>query len=195
MNLKLAIISSCISLVLFATNVYSGKPESRLLFSVTAQNTIRLGVINSTKQDLMLEIVNRNGNVFLSQLTKSGTNFFQLFDVTKLPDGDYDVKLTGEDFNLKRKFAIDKRIIKIKTVIEPKVSQVDNETLLVFYNNSENHNISIFLEQNNEVVFEENKIKDAIVNKRLSLKKIPKGKYIVKLWIDNESYHYPIEVK
>jgi len=195
MNLKLAISIICISLVFLTTNAYSGIPESQLLFSITSQNTIRLGVINTSKQDLDLEIVNKTGNVFLSKKTKSGSNYFQLLDVNNLPDGNYVIHLSGRNLDIEKKFIIENRKIKLKINFKPKFDFIDNETLLVFLNNPERKNIVIAFENNKEVIFEDKNVNEALLNKRYSLKKMPKGYFTIKLWIDDELYQYSIEVK
>jgi len=195
MNLKLAISIICISLVFLTTNAYSGIPESQLLFSITSQNTIRLGVINTSKQDLDLEIVNKTGNVFLSKKTKSGSNYFQLLDVNNLPDGNYVIHLSGRNLDIEKKFIIENRKIKLKINFKPKFDFIDNETLLVFLNNPERKNIDIAFENNKEVIFEDKNVNEALLNKRYSLKKMPKGYFTIKLWIDDELYQYSIEVK
>jgi hypothetical protein len=195
MNLKVAISSICISLVFLTTNAYSGIPESQLLFSITSQNTIRLGVINTSKQDLDLEIVNKTGNVFLDKKTKSGSNYFQLLDVNNLPDGNYVIHLSGRNLDIEKKFIIENRKIKLKINFKPKFNFIDNETLLVFLNNPERKNIDIAFENNKEVIFEDKNVNEALLNKRYSLKKMPKGYFTIKLWVDDELYQYSIEVK
>jgi len=194
MNLKLVVCSISIGLVSLFSNVYGGAPETRLLFSIS-QNTIRLGVINSSKQDLDLEIVSKKGNAFLNKTTKKGTNYFQMFDASTLPEGDYTVLLSGGELNIKKKFSIENRKLVLKRVIEPKFSLLDNETLLVFFSNPSQNAVDIALERNNEVVFEDSRITEAVLNKRYSLKKVPKGYYTLRFLVDEELYRYSFEVK
>ena len=125
MKLKLALSVISISLILFLT-AYGGVPETRLLFSI-GQNTIRLGVINSSKQNLDLEIVSKTGNIFLSKTTKGGTNFFQMFDVSNLPDGEYVVHLFNSGLDIKKQFVVENRKPKLKIIIEPKFGLVVSE--------------------------------------------------------------------
>ena len=194
MNLKLACSLISISLVFFFSNLYAGNPETRLLFSIS-QNTIRLGVINASQQNLDLELIEKSGSAFLNKTTKGGTNYFQMFDVSNLPDGDYIVRLSGGSFSVKKKFVIENRKPKIKIEVEPKFKLVGNETLLVFYPNPQKKNIDITLEHNNEVVFEESKLKDEVLNKRYSLRSLPKGSYDLRFFVDDELYRYSFEVK
>jgi hypothetical protein len=194
MNLKPAVSIISISLVFFLFNAYGGVPESRLLFSIT-KNTIRLGVINASKQSLDLEIVNKSGHTFLNKTTKSGANYFQMFDVSNLPDGEYVVRLSGGNLDMKKKFLIENRKLKLKVDVEPKFNLVDDQTLLVFYKNPLGKSIDISFERNNEVVFEDHKINETILNKRYSLKQLPRGNYTLRLLVEEESYRYTFEVK
>jgi hypothetical protein len=195
MNLKLVIGIAVVQLLFIFSNIDADDPESRLLFSISSQTKIRLGVINTSHQTLHLEISNKNGDTFLTQTTKGGTNYFQLFDVSKLPDGEYVINLTGLLHDIQKKFYIQNKKIQLKNNDEPRFSIIDGESLRILYNNPQGKIVTVVFELNNETIFEDNELKDIVINKKYSLKQMMKGNYILKLSVGDETFNYSFEIK
>jgi hypothetical protein len=195
MNLKLVVSFFVLGILFNLANVQCNPPESCLLFSITSQSKVRLGVINTSNKSLNLEITNKNGNIFLKETTKRGANYFQLLDLSKMPDGEYTVKLSGLDKDIKKRFLISNNKIKMETIIEPIFRVLDNNMLMVFYKNTQGKPVNIAFEQSNQVVFEEKNITEPILNKRYSLKQLPRGQFTVKLYSDDDVFNYSLEIK
>ncbi len=185
--------------LLFALQLAASTPESCLLFSLTAQQKARLGIVNTTNRVLDLAITNFSGETFFSKSISGNHNFFQLLDLAKMPGGEYSVKLTGLDESIEKKFIKTNATIQlVKEVKEtpPSFRMMDDESLTISYFNSQKNTVNILLESSDdEVVFEEKGLLDMALSKKYSLKKLPRGEYTVKLNSGGRTYSYPIILK
>ena len=198
MNLKKLSTSLIISLLLLSALHAGDKPQSCLLFSFTSDTKARLGVINSGEKSMTLEISNASGNVFFNKSVGVNENYFQILDLSKMADGEYKVKLSGQKQEYEKKFVVKNNvatlIVKPKEV-PPRFQMIDNETLLISYINPNEKEVSIYFELNNEIVFEDIKLTNPQLTKKYSLKKLPKGDYDVKVYSDGKVYNFPVAVK
>jgi hypothetical protein len=198
MNPKLFLIN-IFSILFLTTEIFCGGiPENCLLFSLTSGNKARLGVVNTGKKVLNLEITSSDGAVFFTKSISGVENYFQVLDLSKMTDGEYHVKLSGAVKDYEKKFIVKNKtatIIKIESDVDPVFQLINNETLVVSYPNVNNKVVSIYFEMDNEVVFEERDIKGTQLSKKYSLKKLPKGHYSVKLNSDGKLYSYPLVIK
>jgi hypothetical protein len=173
-------------------------PESCLLFSLTAQNTARLGIVNTSNKYLNLSITNGSGEIFFSKSVSGQQNYFQMLDLTKMPGGEYSIKLTGLDKPLEKKFVVSNatvQLIKNETDPAPLFRLLDDETLTVSYINSHKNEVNIRLEKDNDVVFEDKGLLDMALSRKYSLKKLPDGEYIVRLFSGEKTYSFPLVLK
>jgi hypothetical protein len=184
------VFSLCISAFVLASG-----PESYLLFSLTSQNTARLGIVNTTNRDLNLSITNVSGEVFFSKAVSGKHNYFQMLDLNKMPGGEYSVKLSGLDETCMKKFIVTNstvQLIKDEKESLPSFNLMNDKTLTVSYFNSQKNTVNILLEKDNEVVFEDKGLLDMALSKRYSLKKLPGGEYTVKLKSGEKTYSFPL---
>jgi hypothetical protein len=191
-------IAGLIVSLFLVTQIVASTPESCLLFSLTAQQTARLGIINTSNRVLELNIFNLNGEIFFNKSIPGKQNFFQVLDLTKMPRGEYSVKLTGLDRSLEKRFVITNSTVElIKEVPEnlPSFLLTDDKVLVISYINSKKYVINISLESGYETIFEEKNILDIALSKRYSLKQLPPGKYTVKLSNGNDTYNFPLVLK
>jgi hypothetical protein len=193
-------LSGLLTALFLSSALAATSPESCLLFSLTSQNIARLGIVNTSKHNLNLSITNVAGELFFSKVVNSGQNYFQMLDLTKMPDGEYTVKLSGLDSPLEKKFMVasaSARLIKSNEESEsvPLFRLMDNETLTVSYFNSHKNTVNIRLEKDDEVIFEEKGLLDLALTKKYSLKKLPNGLYTFKLFSGDKIYSYPLVIK
>jgi hypothetical protein len=198
MNPKQFLCIVLIAMSLLVNNFIAVATETRLLFTISSEFKARLGVVNKENHSLDIEITNNEGDVFYSKTVSAGLNYFQLLDLTSMPDGQYNVKLTGFGTDVKKEFNVKSH--KAELIIKEKVTQpsfhlLDNETLAVSYPNLNGKSVNIFFELNNEVIFEDRNIVEKVVSKKYSLKKLPKGEYSVKLYSDGNIFSYPLVIK
>lgn len=192
MKIKLLLLIICFCLN--NQHSFSNPPETILLFSVTSAKIARFGVINPSNQNVVVQIVHSNGSIYLDQTIKQKSNFFQLLEMNKLPNGEYSVKITGTDKVIKKEFVKTDDKIEVLEVYEPKFSLIEGG-VNVYFKNNKGAEVLITLEQKDEVFFSDGPLKDKIINKRYSLVKIPNGKYTIKLNVSNETYTYELDVK
>ncbi len=172
---------------------FASPTESCLLFSISSKNVGRLGVINVTNHTLTVEIKNKNAEVFFTKNIAGNKNFFQMIDLNALPDGEYKVMVSGINFSSERKFIIENRAAKLipkETESIPVFNFLENKTLLVRYYNVKQNSVNIFIENDSDVVFEERNITDLNIVKKYSLTKLPKGRYVVKIYSGGIIYDY-----
>jgi hypothetical protein len=185
--------------ILITIRLTATSPESCLLFSITKQQTARLGVVNTSNRLLELEITNSSSEIFFSKSISGNQNFFQLLDLAKMPGGEYSVKLTGLDKSYEKRFMVTSATIQLmKEVNEtpPVFRMLDDETITISYFNSKKDKINILLESgDDDVIFEEKGIFDLALSKKYSLKNLPRGEYTAKLSSGSKTYSFPIFLK
>jgi hypothetical protein len=175
------------------TNGYSA--SGTLLFSINSQNLARIGVLNNGNNSIILNISNKEGENVFTEYIKGGNTYFKLFDLSKLPDGQYKIKINGNNEEAEKVFKITKghaELVKTLKEIPPKFYQTDELTFMFFYSNVYNHSVDITFEINNTVVFEDKRITGAPIKKSYSLKSLPKGKYVVFLKAGDKYYSYSL---
>ncbi len=196
MNLKpYRLICSLMFLSVLTIQPKATKPENCLLFSITSQNTARLGVINTGRRSLDLTITNSAGEIFYTKSVRGENNFFQMLNLANMPDGNYTVKLIDGTNTTEKLFTISNslaKIIKTGEILEPKFIMPDERTLIISYFNKHSNAINIFFMLDDEIVFEDRGLSDIALSKRYSLKQLPSGKYIVKLYSGGKVFSYPL---
>ena len=193
MNFSLRVVPAILISVFLSTGLLAAGHESCLLFSITKQHIARLGVVNTDKSSSKLEIVNSSDEVVFTKNIAGKQNYFQLLDLSKMPDGTYKVKLSGGNKTFVKEFTISNQVAAI--IIKPKevaplFQLINGNELAVTYLNSESKNVSIFFELADEVIFEDRNLTQTPISKRYSLKKLPKGNYTVKLYSGGNIYSY-----
>ncbi len=187
---------SCIVLLLsMLIQTGATPPENCMLFSITSQNTARLGVINTSRRSVDLTITNAPGEIFFTKSVRGENNYFQLFDLANMPDGNYTVVLTDGNNSTVKRFTVANSIAKIiKECEEPKPNFImpDDKTLIVSYFNMNSNNVNIFFMIDDEVVFEDRGLTEMALSKKYSLHQLPAGKYTVKLYSGGQIYSYPL---
>lgn len=173
----------------------ANSPESQLLFSLTSDNKARVGIINTSTHNLSLEITSKSGAVYFETSTKSGTNYFKLLDLSKMPDDEYVIRLKGLPQEITRRFVKNNGKVSLKIQLKPVFKIIDNEKLLIYYSNSNQKPVNITFNQQNDRIFETLDIKDAVISITYSLKNLPKGSYTVNVSTEDETFKYELTVK
>lgn len=188
------LVVACIILFFFQiTN--ATKPESYLLFSITSQNTARLGIVNTSKRFLELEIADDNGETIYSKKVLGKQNYFQLLSLANMPDGEYRVTLKNIDKIEEKKFIIknsDAQLFTEQPETEPSFYMQDDNSLIISYLNSKEALVNIFFIKDDDVVFEDRGLTGRAMSKKYSLKQLPRGEYTVKLYAGSKIYTYPL---
>lgn len=202
MNARLCAALIILTTTPFFCNAFCGNIESHLLFSLSAEGKVRLGIINTSSQKLNVEVVDKSGNVLFEASTKGGTNYFKLVDFLKLSDGDYEVHLSGLPNEIKREFTIKNNKISIAKInknddggIKPVFSLRSDQSIVVSYLNTDDSKVRVAFEQNGDVVFQDQGIAEKSILKKYSLKQLAPGKYEVKVYSGEKMFSYPIEIK
>ena len=125
-------------------------------------------------------------------------NYFQLLDLSKMPDGNYRVNYSASGKNYSKEFSINNHTatVKIKPKeVAPLFQVIDGDVLAVSYLNSQGKNVSIFFELSDQVIFEDRNLTQTSITKKYSLKKLPKGDYTVKLYAGGNIFSYSMALK
>ena len=179
--------------VLLSGSVSAKNPESHLLFSITSQNTARLGIVNKSKRSIDLTISNYEGNVIYTRSVSGNQNYFQLYSLANMPDGEYIVAISNlEEIESKRFRIINSSayMVREQKDLPPTFRLVENNTLYVSYLNAKKIPVNIFIMKKDDVLFEERGIAESGISKRYSLQKLPAGEYEVRLYSAGKIYSH-----
>ena len=189
------LMGSIIILLLICSHAWGTPPDNCMLFSITSQNTARLGVINTSRRSVELTITNTAGEVFFTKSVRGEDNYFQMFDLSNLPDGNYSVNLSDGANTTNKRFTVTNslaKIIKVNEDPKPNFIMPDDQTLIVSYFNVYSNDVNIFFMLDDEVVFEDRGLTGITLSKKYSLRQLPAGKYTVKLYSGGQIYSYPL---
>ena len=189
------LMGSIIVLLFIYSQAWATPPDNCMLFSITSLNTARLGVINTSRRSVELTISNTAGEAFFTKSVHGENNYFQMFDLANLPDGNYSVKLFDGTNTTQKSFTVSNslaRVIKANEEPKPNFMMPDDKTLIVSYLNTNFNDVNIFFMLDDEVVFEDRGLTEMTVSKKYSLRQLPAGKYTVKLYSGGQIYSYPL---
>lgn len=173
-------------------------PESHLLFTISAKTKGRLGIVNKSNKNLKVEIVGIDEISLFNKKVSPNNNYFQVLDLSSMPNGEYCVILTaGLEEITEKKFKVQEGIaslVKKPQEVSPVFKVVNNSSLLISYLNANLNSVSIFLEKDEEIVFEDRNIVDMPLSRRYSLSNLPKGPYVVKLYSGGKVYTFSLSL-
>ena len=139
-------------------------------------------------------ITNTAGEVFFTKSVRGEDNYFQMFDLSNLPDGNYSVNLSDGANTTNKRFTVTNslaKIIKVNEDPKPNFIMPDDQTLIVSYFNVYSNDVNIFF-MLDDVVFEDRGLTGITLSKKYSLRQLPAGKYTVKLYSGGQIYSYPL---
>lgn len=200
MNFTLRMVSGSLLALFLTSGILASDHQTCLLFSITQQHVARLGVVNTDKGNAKLEIINSSDEVVFTKNIPGKHNYFQLLDLSKMPDGNYKVKLSGEEKTYVKEFVVNNQVATVKVKhkeveVAPVFHMINNDELAVTYLNTLGKNVSIYFELSDEVIFEDRNLTQTPITKKYSLKKLPKGNYTVKLYAGNNIFSYSMALK
>jgi hypothetical protein len=175
MTPKIIALHACVMFFLISNYTHAGTPESCLLFSIASKSNARLGIVNPNSHSIYLEILNTNGEIFFSKTVSGKQNYFQLLDLSSMPDGKYKIKLKGESTELGKEFTISNHKVEMQKKPceqKPLFKMIDNEILAVSYLNVTSGYVNISFELNNEIIFEDRNIYQTPISKKIFSKRI-----------------------
>ena len=105
--------------------------------------------------------------------------------------------MNGDNENLIKEFNKTGNYLSTGKLIKetaPNFQRVDNKTFGFVFKNVRNSAVSVEIEHNNGIVFEEHNLTGLIIMKKYSLEKFPKDTYTVKVHAGDRVYSYKLTV-
>ena len=184
-----------LALLLNIFYLFSSEPESMLLFSVDSFNKARIGVINPSSKKITLSLTNEDGTPVHTTDVDKETNYFKIYDFSKLLDGEYKLSLLGSYNTEERQF--EKKEDKIYIVKkynqnnEPVFNLIENSYLVISYlKPDKDETVKVRFEKDGKLIFEDVDTSPVNFNKKYSINKLPKGKYVAKVVSGYKTFNY-----
>ncbi|NUO00365.1 MAG: hypothetical protein HUU01_07080 [Saprospiraceae bacterium] len=187
-------------LFLFAfTNlaVAGGVPRIEIRESANAKKvSVELEKLN-TPATITLE--DADGNVLIEERS-NGKSFAKTFNLSKLETGDYRLIVNAGLIETVQPLIITGSSLVLdennrQEIYAPIINVGDNYVDLSFLNKRLSNVIVVFLNESDEVIFQENISNSLKVEKRYNLSRLPKGDYSVKVIAGNGDFHKAVALR
>lgn len=140
----------------------------------------------------VVSVIDNEGSVIYTDNIKKDNNIAKTYDFSNVKDGVYTIKTETEFKTVKKIFEVeedDLTILNEEKKYRP-VFKLNGDILTVTYINLNENNVSLSLEGQSLVHFEENGGNEQAYGKILNLKKLPQGEYSVALTAGGNTYNY-----
>lgn len=193
MKTKISIIA--ILTFFLATNVFAGK---NFKFDITPLEAAKVLISINAEQSSRpsLTIVNESGRTIYNKKCKTaeyGTK--QIFNFSKLENGNYEVRLTAGNTTLKNEVSIEDGVVTIKAQnkeIEPHFAFQDN-LVKISYLNFEKSNVKAFVYKKGTLIHKAELGNDFMINKGLNISNLENGYYDLCLTNGDQNYWFSMK--
>lgn len=150
--------------------------------------------VTDSRESSEISIISENGTIVYSKSAKAAAGFRSVFDLSKLEDGMYTVKLKTGTATVKSELEVGKGKVQVnstKTEFEPYFSY--NEKLLkVSFLNFDYKDISLLVYNNGELVFQTKLGNDFNIQHAFDVSKMVEGNFEFVLAGTSEEYCYNV---
>jgi len=179
------ILSALLLFPFFASANGKTKPESNgkvYMHALGSNSYATITVADFTESSLIVSIENNAGeDVYTTKIENNG-NYSKVFDLSKLENGIYKLKVKGAYTTKERHFVVKDGEIKVKYAEkdQPTFRTVDDKALLT-YPNTLNENVSIVIYEANGNILYSTSETDSTIKKVFDFSKVETGNYKVVL--------------
>jgi hypothetical protein len=177
--------------------VAGGMPRIEIRESASAKKvSVELEKLNAPAT---ISIEDAGGNLLMEERA-SGKSFVKTFNLSKLENGDYTLTInTGLIQTIQPLTLTDAVLVldgtKRQEVYAPIINVGDDYVDLSFLNKRMGNVFVVFLDENEEVVYQENISNALKVEKRYNLSRLPKGDYSVKVIVGNGDFYKAVALR
>lgn len=177
--------------------IAGGMPRIEIRESASAKKvSVELEKLNAPAT---ITIEDASGNLLIEERV-SGKSFAKTFNLNKLENGDYSLVInTGLIQTIQPLTLTDAVLVlddaKRQEVYAPIINVGDDYVDLSFLNKRMGNVFVVFLNENEEVVYQENISNALKVEKRYNLSRLPKGDYSVKVLVGNGDFYKTVALR
>ena len=192
----ITVMMGLLLLVALTVTVKAGNTEDVRVVMLSGKK-VMLKVQNPSMQQIKINITDQtNQNLYSASLPEKEA-FLKVYDLSKLPEGDYKLTLELNNKVLEKDVRIkgnESSIISEATQYLPYFSKKDND-LLVSYLNTGSNKVSVSFSNNANQFFTDTPEKQVSIQRSYSLKNLEPGQYTVELSSGDKLYSYAFEVQ
>ena len=177
----------------FAIGAFATETPKMNIVTVDDSKAIVTAVTDS-RVSSEISIVSEDGTIVYSKNTKGAAGFKSVFDLSKLADGRYTVKLKAGQATVKSELELAKGKVVVnpsKTEFEPYFSY-NKKMLKVSFLNFDCKDMSLLVYNNSELVFQAELGNDFIIQRAFDVSKMVEGKFEFILTGTGEEYCYNV---
>ncbi len=174
-----------------------GVPRIEIRESANAKKvSVELDQLTATTTITIEDI---NGLVLVEETAK-GKSFAKTFNLSRLPEGDYNVVVNSGLIQTVQPLTLTTASLVLddtrrQEVYAPVINVGDNYVDLSFLNKRMGNVFVVFLNANDEVIYQENITNALKVEKRYNLSRLPKGDYSVKVIAGNGDFFKTVALR
>jgi hypothetical protein len=180
--------------LVFVANVYATETPTMNIIPLKDSKTL-IAVSQTTPAINEMSIISEEGRiVYFKKSKKEMASYRQIFDLSQLEDGTYQVKLKVGSVTVKRGLNIDDGAISVdeqRTTLAPYFC-FDNDLLKVSYLNFSKEDVKVKIYNDTELIHTSKLGNEFTIHSGLDLSKLAKGDYNVLLANADEKYWFSL---
>lgn len=189
------LISALLLLPLFTSakgKVRSAKAAQVYMQPLNKDYHAAVSLVNLEEGIYTLTIESGNGvNVYYDAVLKSADSFAKIFDFSRLEDGEYTVRVKGDEGTAERHFVIEGGKVKVfyNEVAEPVFKTVGQKAIIMMPNeNNNNYSISVY-DTNGEQLYATSE-NGTSIKRMFDFSKVENGKYQILVSSENNKFSF-----
>ena len=189
-------ITMLFAFVAFANTLFAAGNLKVNIVPLTSEKAV-VSISSLTNSKLKISVEDKMGRVvYYKETIDPNSNYSKVFDFSKLGDGLYNITVVSNDLTTERPFQINGTEIKVgeeKTNIKPFFGY-KNSILKCTYLNFQKEKLTLYLYENNHLLYSVKIGCDFNVCKAFNLSKLDKGTYVAILSAGERSYSYSFDM-
>lgn len=181
--------------IVFVANVFATEIPQMEVFPMN-ETKLLIAFVQETPVINQISIYSKSGDLMYVKRLKKGTNrYSQIYDLSQIENGNYEVRLKYGKTTLKKEIKIsdgDVRLVKEKAELPPVFTSV-SEGVNLSYMNFEKNDVSVFLYKQNELLDTANLGSEFLIHKRINLTALKKGNYDILLACADKKYWFSVQ--
>lgn len=183
-----------LTIVLAVTTLLGNAADINPLVSAYAGTAMTLNFKTWKASYVEIAIIDQNGSMVFSEKTSSKSN--KVYDLYQLPDGIYKVDVQDDIKKVSQVITMNNGSIAladyVNVVYKPMITFTDNIAKLNFLTLGQDATISLINDATGEVIWSEDVINKATINKAYNFKNVAFGKYTFMINTTTDSFYHSV---
>lgn len=189
-----------IGMLLLTTNVFASNINSTIKIINAKRKVFALNIENIRVKDYKVQISDASKNLLLEDEISAKKRFSKVYDLSKLPEGKYEVKIEGDLYIRKQFVMLTTNILEVigeeeVKIFKPSLKLKENRIALNMLSPKGMPVTVSILSSSGVTIFSEKIENSLAIHKYYDMSKLPSGEYTMKVNTQETSFYQDIDFK